>query len=61
MPFIESGRTYAGMNRTAEAKKLIAEGLAMPNTEKGDPAMKQVGREVLKTLRAFPCLARRLC
>jgi tetratricopeptide (TPR) repeat protein len=50
MHYIELGRTYAKMNRTAEAKRLIAKGLAMPNTEKDDPETKQLGREVLKTL-----------
>jgi tetratricopeptide (TPR) repeat protein len=50
MHYIELGRTYAKMNRTDEAKKLIAKGLSMPNTEKDDPETKQMGKEVLKTL-----------
>jgi len=40
----------ATMNRTAEAKKMITKGLAMADTEKDDPDVKQKGREVLKSL-----------
>jgi len=29
---------------------MIRKGLSLPDTEKDDPEMKQVGREVLKTL-----------
>ena len=50
MHYIELGRTYAKMNRTGEARKLIAKGISMPNTEKDDPETKQMGREILKTL-----------
>lgn len=50
MHYIELGRTYAKLNRTVEARKFIAKGLAMPNTEKDDPETKQAGRELLKTL-----------
>jgi tetratricopeptide (TPR) repeat protein len=50
MHFIELGCTYAKMNRTAEAKKMITKGLAMTETEKDDPEVKQKGREVLKSL-----------
>jgi tetratricopeptide (TPR) repeat protein len=50
MHYIELGRTYAKMNRTYEARKLITKGLAMPETEKDDPETKQTGREILKSL-----------
>jgi tetratricopeptide (TPR) repeat protein len=50
MHYIELGRTYAKMNRADEARKLIAKGISMPNTEKDDPETKQLGREILKTL-----------
>ncbi len=50
MHYIELGRTYAKMNRTSEARKMITKGLSLPNTEKDDPEVKQMGREVLKSL-----------
>lgn len=50
MHYIELGRTYAQMGRTAEARKLIEKGLSMPNVEKDDPDIKQRGRETLAGL-----------
>lgn len=50
MHYIELGRTYARMGRTAEARRLIEKGLAMPNVEKDDPDVKQRGRETLSGL-----------
>jgi len=51
MHYIELGRTYAQMGRAADARKFIAKGLAMTDTEKDDPETKNVGREVLAKLR----------
>jgi tetratricopeptide (TPR) repeat protein len=51
MHHIELGRTYAKMGRGADARKLIIEGLAMPETEKDDPETKNLGRQILKKLR----------
>jgi tetratricopeptide (TPR) repeat protein len=48
---IELGRTYAQMGNAAEAKKWIEKGLAMPNTGKDDPEVKQRGRDTLDTLK----------
>lgn len=50
MHYIELGRTYAVMGNTAEARKFIAKGLAMPDTEKDDPETKRQGREILQQL-----------
>lgn len=50
MHYIELGRTYAVMGKTAEARKFIAKGLAMPDTEKDDPETKRQGREILQQL-----------
>jgi tetratricopeptide (TPR) repeat protein len=51
MHYIELGRTYAEMGRDADARKFITRGLAMPETEKDDPETKNLGRQILKTLR----------
>ena len=51
MHYIELGRTYAEMERPAEARKFISKGLAMTDTEKDDPETKSKGREVLAKLR----------
>ena len=51
MHYIELGRTYAEMERPAEARKFIAKGLAMTETERDDPETKSKGREVLAKLR----------
>ena len=47
---VELGRTYAMMGKKAEAKKLLASGLAMPNKEKDDPETKQRGKATLKEI-----------
>jgi tetratricopeptide (TPR) repeat protein len=49
--YIELGRTYAQMGRSADARRLIAKGLAMPDVEKDDPEIKRHGRETLAKLR----------
>jgi len=48
--YIELGRIYAQMGRKEDARKNIEKGLAMPNKEKDDPEMKQIGQETLKKL-----------
>jgi tetratricopeptide (TPR) repeat protein len=50
MHYIELGRVYAQMGRTDEARRLITQGLTMPNTEKDDPETKLRGQEVLANL-----------
>jgi tetratricopeptide (TPR) repeat protein len=50
MHYIELGRTFAEMGRTADARRYIEKGLAMPNTEKDDPETKEKGRETLAKL-----------
>jgi hypothetical protein len=50
MHYIELGRTYAHMGRSADAKRYIEKGLAMPNTEKDDQEIKDRGRETLAKL-----------
>lgn len=50
MHFVELGRTYAQMGRTADARKFITKGLGMAETEKDDPETKSKGREVLAKL-----------
>jgi tetratricopeptide (TPR) repeat protein len=50
MHYVELGRTYAVMGKTAEARKFINKGLAMPDTEKDDPETKRHGREILQQL-----------
>jgi tetratricopeptide (TPR) repeat protein len=51
MHYVELGRTYAVMGKTAEARKFINKGLALPDTEKDDPETKRQGREILQQLR----------
>jgi tetratricopeptide (TPR) repeat protein len=51
MHYIELGRTYALMDRDADARTFIDKGLAMPETEKDDPETKNLGRQTLKKLR----------
>lgn len=48
---IELGRTYAQAGNVEEAKRHIQKGLAMPNTEKDDPEIKEKGKETLAKLR----------
>ena len=50
MHYIELGQTYAQMGRTAEARRMITKGLAMPDVEKDDPEVKRAGRETLGKL-----------
>lgn len=50
MHYIELGRTYAQMGNTDDAKRFIAKGLAMPNTEKDDAEVKEQGRQLLAKL-----------
>jgi tetratricopeptide (TPR) repeat protein len=51
MHYIEMGHTYVEMGKADEARKFISKGLAMPCTEKDDPATKDEGRELLAKLR----------
>lgn len=44
---VELGRTYAMMGQIEEAKKIIRQGIAMPNREKDDPETKQRGQKTL--------------
>lgn len=48
--YIEEGRTYAQMGDSATARRFLEKGMAMPNMEKDDPAMKVRGREALDSL-----------
>ena len=48
--YIELGRIYAEMGRRDDARKNIEKGLAMPNQEKDDPEMKQIGQDTLKKM-----------
>ena len=50
MHYIELGQTYAQMGKAADARQLIAKGLAMPDVEKDDPEVKRRGRETLAKL-----------
>jgi tetratricopeptide (TPR) repeat protein len=50
MHYIELGRIYAQMGRKEEARKFILKGLAMPNKEKDDQEMKEVGQQMLQKL-----------
>ena len=48
--YVELGRIYAQMGRKEDARKYIQEGLAMPNKEKDDPEMREIGRQLLEKL-----------
>ncbi len=50
MHYIELGEVYARISRTDEARRLITQGLAMPNIEKDDPETKRRGQELLANL-----------
>jgi tetratricopeptide (TPR) repeat protein len=50
MHYIELGRIYAAMGRKDEARKFIKKGLAMPNKEKDDPEMREIGQQTLQKL-----------
>lgn len=47
---VELGRTYAMMDRKAEAVKTLNQGLAMPNKEKDDAETKARGRKSLQEI-----------
>jgi tetratricopeptide (TPR) repeat protein len=51
--YIELGRIYAQMGRKEEARKYILKGISMPNEEKDDSEMKEIGRDTLKKM-GFP-------
>lgn len=51
MHHIALGVTYARMGRSGEARRYLQKGLALPNTEKDDPATKRAGRIELASLR----------
>ena len=48
---IELGRAWARSGRTEEARRMIARGLEMPETERDDAEAKRVGREELAGMR----------
>jgi len=48
--FVELGRIYAQMGRKEDARKYIQKGLAMPDKEKDDPEMREIGRQLLEKL-----------
>ena len=50
MHYIELGRIYAQMGRKEEARKYIEKGMAMPDKEKDDPEMKEIGKQTLQKL-----------
>jgi len=50
MHYIELGRIYVQMGRKEEARKNIEKGMAMPNKEKDDPEMKEIGKQMLQKL-----------
>jgi len=47
---IELGTAYAHMGRANDARRLINQGLTMRETEKDDPEVKRLGKEVLASL-----------
>jgi tetratricopeptide (TPR) repeat protein len=50
MHYIELGRIYAQMGRKEDARKNIEKGLSMPDKEKDDPEMKEIGKQTLQKL-----------
>jgi tetratricopeptide (TPR) repeat protein len=50
MHYVELGRAYAQMGKSAEARRFIEKGLSMPNLEKDDPETKRRGQETLAKL-----------
>ncbi len=48
--YIELGQVYSEMGRTADARRVLTKGVAMKQTDKDDPEMKQRGRELLAKL-----------
>ena len=49
--YIELGAVYASIGKTDEARKFLEKGLALPDTDAGDPASKQRAREILSSLK----------
>jgi len=50
MHYIELGRIYAQMGSKERAREYLQKGLAMPNKEKDDAEMKEIGRQTLEKL-----------
>jgi tetratricopeptide (TPR) repeat protein len=50
MHYIELGRIYAQMGRKEDARKNLEKGLSMPNKEKDDPELKEIGKQTLQKL-----------
>lgn len=50
MNYIELGRIYEQMGRKDDAREAINKGLAKPDADKDDPAMKEIGRQTLAKL-----------
>ena len=48
--YIELGQVYAQMGKSADARRVIVQGLAMPDVEKDDPEIKRRGHETLAKL-----------
>ncbi|HEY2799286.1 MAG TPA: tetratricopeptide repeat protein, partial [Chthoniobacterales bacterium] len=48
--YIELGHIYVQMGRKQDARKYIEKGLSMPDKEKDDPEMREVGRQLLQKL-----------
>ncbi|HYZ72646.1 MAG TPA: hypothetical protein VE641_06170 [Chthoniobacterales bacterium] len=51
MHYVALGTVYVEMGRKDEGRRLIEKGLAMQNTEKDDPQVKQEGAQVLAKLK----------
>jgi tetratricopeptide (TPR) repeat protein len=51
MHYIELGRTYVQMGKTADARRFFEKGLALPNEDKDDPELKALARTTLAELR----------
>jgi tetratricopeptide (TPR) repeat protein len=51
MHHIEMGRILAQMNRDGEARQALEKGLSLPNMDKDDAELKDVGRQVLAKLK----------
>jgi tetratricopeptide (TPR) repeat protein len=48
--YIELGHIYVQMGRKEDARKYLQKGLAMPDKEKDDPEMREIGRQLLEKL-----------
>lgn len=49
--YVEMGIAYAFQGNTAKARESLNKGLAMPSVDAGDPASKELAREVLSSLK----------